>query len=305
MNKGSFDIKRTRRIIDSIKFCSVERASKLFDVDCEDIYQWILEDYVVPYLLIPPSQRAKTFKSDFEIEDDFDMSGLTELELEEGVNSALNDIVGLSISDVNFDAKESYGTVEGHLIGLWGIFHGLNYDFHDLLIGNSDCCQVMVYPVRAIFSKPSSLLNGNSIYLYGFGFFEVKKSDIILIKRDLIKIDEYLSGGEGGFEKFKVNPYSKSKKQSTEVIKKNIYTDSKPKIKNARIIDFAFKVYNDKSADIGGGHPFSSAASWADSVLDLTYKVDEWREKEPISKDRLTRELSPFYKAKKEFPSFE
>ena len=69
---------------------------------------------------------------------------------------------------------------------------------------------------------------------------------------------------------------------------------TKSKEKQCKIITFAFGLYHNNKSN--PEYDFSSAAQWAKMVLDYCHKVDEWRDKEPLSHDRLTRLLSPYFK---------
>ncbi|MGO2341414.1 hypothetical protein [Vibrio litoralis] len=82
--------------------------------------------------------------------------------------------------------------------------------------------------------------------------------------------------------------------QVSEIQTSNPKKTTKSKERQCKIITFAFGLYHNNKSN--PEYDFSSAAQWAKMVLDYSHRVDEWKEKEPLSHDRLTRLLSPYFK---------
>lgn len=259
-------------------YCSIERASRLFNCENEDLVHLIHRGKISAFRYSKNSSgplsciiTSKTHKVPKELEDAlFHGDAL--------VNNGLTQIIDSQdfsthqfLYPVPNDCFTFVGTIE--ISGLVPVKLDEPYRFCTL-DGNDFQIRISHHS-----EKHLSVLAKN-------GPFE----SVYLNRFDLEKIHNAIYSGEPIAEQ---ETWHKPTKEDNHNEEQRI---TKTEEKHNKLIAFACLTYfnfkNNEDVDI------SSASALAGEVLNQSYKVDEWKDKkeDPMSQDRLTRLLSPIFK---------
>ena len=301
------------RIIQTVEFLTLDRAARLLNIDVEEIYQWILSGLVTPLVYVSTNNTEEIFTSEFEIETTPEAVGVPEKDFVSDIEAAIRLTYGMNVEEVEFDPLLWGGSVIAFLYGLFEICRyeddPSNDELFELLYGRRNSCQVTLLPLPDSKCKNYRYIDPEWISLLGFDEVELELRDIVLSRKDLIKIHDFVNGVSSveAFTSFLPSFRSEQRKTPNE---KGEDKQSKVKEKHAKILNFAYQIFNEFESDI------TSATRWAGKVIEYAYRDPEWKaeldNKElnkpelnrkrspevPMSVDRLTRLLSPHFKVK-------
>ncbi|WP_372377353.1 hypothetical protein ACBZ91_10610 [Vibrio natriegens] len=254
-----------------LEYCSIDMASQLLGVQVE-----LIEHYIEIGAVNPVVKLHRVVESE-------NISFLTDSDKPQKINEG------------RYSKIRDSGNNDYLLTGLWKV--------KDLVIVN-DILHCLEAGQRAVglsnlvrFAPIDVKGKSNLAELCTYTVFDdqITRSDLLLLRTDLLAMESAIK------KQLPIsNIYSDERlsKENVEQLKETqLVVTTKSKIKEAKLIQFALKIYDEFAGREEKNLRIASAAKWAERVLDHHYRVDEWKEEEPLSKDRLTRLLSPHFKA--------
>ncbi|PWI32150.1 hypothetical protein DI392_17470 [Vibrio albus] len=303
---SNFDC-RLPNLIKNLEYCSIERAITLFNIEQDDLYHFLLTGAISCHVLIEEwevdSERFFLRKKPSIYMGPDSFKKLEELgeETNKKRGSSISHITVTqgSVLEGKFELRVGISGI-WRIVGLTSIRSILEIDEDKI----PECYLEAETSTKAKeeteFKKdndyPFIVLNDKLIPAFG-----IPKDKVILLQSEMNKLYRALIKGDLVLDNI-YNSKSVAERETNNT-KSTVELDSalktrKTEIKNAALIEFSLRIFDEFEFDENGSKQITSAATWAEMVSEYCHRVNDWKEKPPLSKDRLTRELSPYFKAK-------